>query len=112
MPRKIQDNPRPRKESGRMWRSEPRPTDWNARVEFVKRRDKSCRWVDGDTVCGSTERLEVHHRGAADDHRVEMLVLLCRRHHAKVTGQQAAEARRRNRIPRNRPAERHPGLID
>ncbi|RKS76483.1 hypothetical protein BZB76_1839 [Actinomadura pelletieri DSM 43383] len=110
MARKIQRDPRPRIESGN-WRTEPRPVDWPARVEHVRRRDQSCRWVDGDTVCGSVDRLEVHHRGAPGDHRLEMLVLLCHRHHAKITGQQAATARRANRKPRNRPPERHPGLL-
>jgi len=112
MARKIQDNPRPRKESAGQWRRVPRPVDWLARVEYVKARDVTCRRVENGKICQSTQGLEVHHAGAPDDHDVASLILLCHRHHAWETGQQIAESRERNRISRKRPAERHPGLIE
>lgn len=111
MPRRVQSNPRPRVESSGQWRSAPRPVDWPARVEHVKARDESCRFDVNGTPCGSTDRPEVHHRGAPDDHRLEMLVLLCHQHHAQITGQQSAQARRAKRKPRQRPPEPHPGLL-
>jgi len=110
MPRRIQDNPRDRIESG-SWRTVARPVDWDARREAVLARDRSCRWQEAGITCESTDRLEVHHKGDASDHSIEMLVLLCHRHHAKITGQQSAAARQAKRIPRQRPAERHPGLL-
>lgn len=115
MARRIQRSPRDRIESSRSWRTVPRPTDWNARVTAVIARDQSCRWqisaIPGD-LCGSVERLEVDHIGDPRDHSLPNLQALCRRHHAIKTGRQAAAAREAKRIPRNRPAERHPGLIE
>ena len=112
MPRRIQSNPRPRVESGRMWRSAPRPTDWNARVAAVLARDQSCRWpisaIPGD-VCGSTENLECDHIGDPADHDLANLRALCRRHHRYRTGQQGGQAAAAKRARRRRPPEQHPG---
>jgi 5-methylcytosine-specific restriction protein A len=113
MARRIQANPRDRVESGRMWRSTPRPVDWPARVERIKKRDKVCQWVEHGQLCGSTEHLEVDHVGDPAVHDLDNLRLLCRMHHRKRTGQQgaAAAAAWRAKSPRKRPAEKHPGLL-
>ena len=109
--KRIQDNPRPSRESSSQWRSAPRPTDWTARIAYVRDRDKTCRWDEGGIACGSSDRLEVHHAGAPDDHALTSLVLLCHRHHAWITGQQIAASRERNRKRRDRSPEKHPGLL-
>lgn len=111
MSRRIQDNPRDRIESANQWRSTARPVDWPARVEAVKARDKSCRWITDGHVCASIEDLEADHIGDPSDHRLENLRALCRRHHRSRTGQQGGQAAAAKRIPRKRPSEPHPGLI-
>lgn len=114
MAQRIQANPRDRIESGRMWRTSPRPVDWPARVAAVLKRDQSCRWpisaIPGD-LCGSVERLEVDHINGATNHDLTNLQALCHRHHALKTGREAAEARNAKRIPRRRPPEQHPGML-
>jgi 5-methylcytosine-specific restriction endonuclease McrA len=109
--RRIQANPRDRVETATMWRSAPRPVDWPARVAAVKARDQSCRWIQHGRICGSVENIEVDHIGDPRDHRLENLRALCRSHHRARTGQQAGQAAAAKRIPRKRPAERHPGLL-
>ncbi|MGI5274892.1 HNH endonuclease signature motif containing protein [Nonomuraea sp. CA-218870] len=104
MPRKIQDDPRPRIESPGSWRSAPRPVDWLARVEYVLQRDQVCQWPQG---CDVTEDLEVDHAGKPDDHHVDRLRALCKAHHRYRTNQQARARRPKMR----RDPERHPGLI-
>ncbi|GGO70648.1 hypothetical protein GCM10012289_34540 [Nonomuraea cavernae] len=113
MPRRVQANPRDRVESGQMWRTTARPVDWPARVERVKKRDQSCRWIEAGELCRSTENLEVDHIGDPSDHDLANLRLLCRTHHRRRTGRQGAQAAAaaRARKPRKRPAEPHPGLI-
>jgi 5-methylcytosine-specific restriction protein A len=114
MARKIQDDPRPRRESGRMWRSAPRPVDWPARVEAVLARDRVCQQkisADG-SICGNPHDLECDHIGDPTNHELSNLQALCSTHHKRKTARQGAEARNRRRIPRKRPPEKHPGLID
>lgn len=112
MGRRIQRNPRDRIESG-SWRSTARPVDWPARVAAVIERDRVCQWPINDHghLCGNPHDLECDHIGDPRDHRLENLRALCRTHHRRRTAQQAAAARRRNRTPRNRPPEKHPGLL-
>lgn len=49
--------------------------------------------------------------GAPDDHRLDMLRLLCAHHHGKRTAQQANEAKRARQAQRKRSKPQHPGLI-
>lgn len=54
------------------------------------------------------------HTGDRDDHRIEMLTSLCRRHHARKTGRQGRSARKRAEDKRDalfRRTERHPGAL-
>lgn len=114
MGRRIQHDPRPRRESPGQWRTVPRPVDWPARVEAVLKRDRVCQWpmsyLPGD-VCGATEHLEVDHIGDPADHDLDNLRALCRRHHRYRTGQQGGQAAARRRPRRQRPPEQHPGVL-
>lgn len=107
--RKILDNPRDRVESPGQWRSVPRPVDWEARRQAVIARDITCRWVEGGVPCGSIEHLECDHIGDPANHDLANLRALCRRHHRRRTGQQGAAAL--NRHLKNRPVDKHPGLL-
>lgn len=111
MGRRIREDPRDRRESAGQWRTVARPVDWEARRQAVLERDGSCRWTEDGTVCGSMQDLECDHIGDPADHDLANLRALCRTHHRRRTGQQAAAAREAKRIPRNRPPERHPGLL-
>jgi hypothetical protein len=116
MVRRIQKNPRDRVESADQWRSTPRPVDWVARVERVRKRDQTCTWVEHGERCGSTERLEVDHIGDPADHDLDNLRLLCHTHHALRTNAQRIAGLRvyneRRKLGARRPPERHPGLLD
>lgn len=95
-------------------RTSPLPSDWNSyrRPTVLERDGFVCQWKisrDG-TKCGR-QATDVDHIGAADDHRIENLRALCGPHHRRRSGTQGAEAMHARRIPRQRPAERHPGLL-
>jgi hypothetical protein len=49
--------------------------------------------------------------GKPDDHRIEMLRLLCAPHHNKRSSAQANAAKRARQAQRRRPKPKHPGLI-
>jgi hypothetical protein len=106
------------------WRTAPRPKGWKTRiVPEVKRRDDGrCTWIEGVRDGGSwTMRydprrcarpgVDVDHMGRADDHRIEMLRLLCEQHHDHRTALQANAARWSKRESRKRKPEPHPGLV-
>lgn len=108
--RGIQSDPRPRTTPPGTRRTAPLPADWQARREAVIERDGECKWMEDGYPCGSTERLEVDHTGAPDDHRLEVLRALCHWHHSRWTAKQARAAR--GELPsRERPRGQHPGLI-
>lgn len=86
-------------------RRSPLPPHWGQLRAVVFQRDgyqctattlQGERCPDAATDCD--------HIGTHDDHRLVNLRSLCHRHHALVTGRQAAAARPR----RNRPKEQHP----
>ena len=106
------------------WRTAPRPKGWkSAIIPAVKARDGGrCTWVEGIEGGGSWRMwadprrcpkpgVDVDHMGEPDDHRLEMLRLLCEQHHDHKTAVDANKARWTKRPPRQRPAQRHPGLI-
>jgi len=111
--RRVQTNPRDRIETG-SWRTVARPTDWAARVQQVKLRDRVCQWVEHGRICGSGQDLECDHVGDPSDHDLSNLRMLCREHHQrrtnaqKAAGTRAYHAKRR----RKRTEEPHPGLLD
>lgn len=112
MSRRVQAAPRDRVESGSR-RTVALPVDWPARREAVKKRDKTCRWIEHGQLCRSTENVEVDHVGSPEDHDLTNLRLLCRPHHSRRTGQQGAAAAKQYYATRTRrrPADEHPGLL-
>lgn len=75
------------------------PPDWKRRRLVVLKRDgHRC------TRCGGTARLEVHHTNG-DSNEIDHLVTLCHDCHDRET------IRGRQSMRRERPAEKHPGLI-
>lgn len=106
------------------WRTAPRPQGWKSRiVPAVKTRDGGrCTWVE-ELEGGGTWRdwahpkrctlvgTDVDHMGAPDDHRIEMLRLLCSPHHKRRSSQQANEAKKQRAQARKQPTQPHPGLI-
>lgn len=112
MPRRIQDDPRPRKPSPGQRRSTPLPVDWAARREAVIARDRCCRWIlENGRRCHVSINLECDHIGSNTDHSLENLQALCRYHHSIKTAKQGWRAAVKNRPQRKRPPEKHPGIL-
>lgn len=85
------------------------PADWPQRRALVLDRDgHRCRWRARDKVCGKHAN-EVDHIRPGNDHRPENLQALCTNHHAIKSSREGNAARWA--VRRQRPAERHPGLI-
>ncbi|MEV6836782.1 HNH endonuclease signature motif containing protein [Streptomyces sp. NPDC051133] len=86
------------------------PRDWYTHIRpFVLARDEHrCRnRIDG-RVCGRRAN-QVDHIGDRDNHRPENLQALCEDCHAKKSSAQGNAARWA--VRRQRPKERHPGLL-
>ncbi|MFC4335199.1 hypothetical protein [Salininema proteolyticum] len=123
------------------WRTSPLPSGWRSQIrpDILARDAHRCTWNRGHedglwprttvknapaglyspeeypTDADHPERCsavasDVDHIGPADDHRPENLRALCTHHHRRRTGRQGAAARAKL-PPRNRPRERHPGLV-
>ncbi|WP_432160763.1 HNH endonuclease [Streptomyces sp. NRRL F-5630] len=85
------------------------PPDWPViRADVLDRDGHRCRWREHGTVCGK-HATEVDHIRPGNDHRPENLQALCREHHAIKSSREGNAARWA--VRRQRPAERHPGLI-
>lgn len=86
------------------------PPNWNTEIRpAILQRDRHrCRWREHGTVCGKPAN-QVDHIKAGNDHRPENLQALCAEHHAAKSSAEGNTARWTER--RQRPAERHPGLI-
>lgn len=104
-------------------RTSARPRGWKRlRGDVIKRDKGRCTWVttlkDGGTWrdwahidrC-TNPGTDVDHMGAADDHRIEMLRLLCEPHHDHKTALQANAAKKLNGNTRMRKPMPHPGLV-
>ncbi|MFI8853671.1 HNH endonuclease [Streptomyces sp. NPDC053499] len=84
------------------------PDDWPQRRAYVLQRDGyRCRWTE-DRPCGRPAT-DVDHIKAGNDHSYANLQALCREHHAAKSSREGNAARWA--VRRQRPAERHPGLI-
>lgn len=106
------------------WRTAPRPKGWKSHiVPAIKERDgHRCTWIEGVPDGGTWRQwadprrcpdvgTDVDHMGAPDDHRQEMLRLLCGPHHRKRTAEQANTARwSKHRAQHTRKPQPHPGL--
>ncbi|NGO68244.1 HNH endonuclease signature motif containing protein [Streptomyces boncukensis] len=85
------------------------PADWPQRRALVLDRDgHRCRWHEHGVACGK-HATEVDHIKPGNDHRPENLQVLCTDHHAIKSSREGNAARWA--VRRQRPAERHPGLI-
>lgn len=107
------------------WRSEPRRKGWKqTRKRIIARDGGVCQWpmdAQGFTRCGQPGN-EVDHiipvfTGKSDAEREllerdDNLRLLCRPHHRYKTASDAGKESQRRRPKRQRPPERHPGIID
>lgn len=102
--------------SNTRWRSAPMPRGWAKLREKALRRDRyKCQAIRADTDQPCHEpATDVDHivpawQGGTDD--LANLRSLCRWHHQQKTSSEAGRASQA-RPPRNRPAEKHPGLLD
>lgn len=93
-------------------RTSPRPIGWKAlRQKILERDEWACQLrLPGYCIGHATE---VDHIGAADDHSSDNLRAACSPCHAHRTAHQAAAAanQKRRSNQRQRPIERHPGLV-
>jgi len=91
------------------------PSNWSKiRLAVLKRDQQRCTYRNiYDERC-KREAEEVDHIKDNDDHSMSNLRAMCHHHHALHTGQQAAEARQRNKekvSQRLRRTEQHPGEL-
>lgn len=85
------------------------PADWAKTRAAIWRRDAGrCQWPGPDGPCGWAGR-DVDHKQRGNDHSDANLWVLCGWHHDRKTAREGNQAR--TRVSRQRPAERHPGLI-
>lgn len=90
-------------------RLSPLPPNWRRiRAGILDRDGHRCR-LRFPYVCTGTAT-EVHHTIAHDYHHPDGLAAACSECHARVTGHDAAAARRR-KYDRRRPPEPHPGMV-
>lgn len=102
-------------------RTTPLPANWPKIRRMILLRDRhQCQWgiiPDDNATPGQCSILatDVDHMFANDDHRPDNLRALCGKHHRIRTSRQAGlangEAVRARVALRNRPPERHPGII-
>ena len=93
------------------WRTTPRPRGWKKiRARIFKRDGYQCTWIENGVRCPAAGT-DCDHIDDPEDHSDANLRTLCGPHHRRRTGVQANQARWVQRKPRERPAERHPGLI-
>jgi 5-methylcytosine-specific restriction protein A len=99
------------------YRSQPRPKGWKKIRERIIARDGGlCQWPtdsQGLTRCGEpgtdVDHIVPAFRGGTDTD--DNLWLLCPEHHRHKTSSDAGRESWKNRPRRQRPPERHPGLI-
>ncbi|MFG1683508.1 HNH endonuclease [Nonomuraea sp. NPDC049269] len=95
------------------WRTTPKPQGWGAiRQRILKRDNHACQMPTPLGVCGAWAN-EVDHitpasLGGSDE--PANLRSLCGPHHKVKSSREGGQASAAKRIPRNRPAEQHPGL--
>lgn len=88
------------------------PKDWSRRRRSILVRDQyQCQIINPDTngICGEAAT-EVDHIVPGDNHEPTNLQAICHWHHARKSSAEGAAARIKF-APRNRPKERHPGLL-
>lgn len=87
------------------------PKDWpTIRLRILKRDGYACTWPSRNGRCGA-HATDVDHIVNSDDDQDANLRSLCRSHHKIKTGAEGGRAAQAKRIPRSRPAEKHPGML-
>ncbi len=75
--------------TGKVYWGEPgkrTPIPMSTRRQVYSRAHNHCEWPGG---CPSTKNLQIHHiNGDPSDHRLDNLILLCKRHHDLLTNKQ------------------------
>lgn len=95
------------------WRTTPKPKGWGSlRQRILKRDNHACQMPTPLGECGAWAN-EVDHitpasLGGSDSE--DNLRALCSQHHKVKSSREGGQASAAKRIPRNRPAEQHPGL--
>jgi hypothetical protein len=90
------------------------PPNWPQIRAAVIAHDPVCRWGSLDEDMAEPGRCpnrstDADHIGDVNDHRLEALRGLCRRHHATRTGRQGSAGKAAVMRTRKRPQEPHPG---
>lgn len=88
------------------------PKDWARKRRSVLVRDKyQCQVILPETngICG-TAATEVDHIKPGDNHDMTNLQAICHWHHARKSSKEGNAAKIKI-APRNRPQEKHPGLL-
>jgi 5-methylcytosine-specific restriction endonuclease McrA len=88
------------------------PKNWPAiRARILKRDGYACQHQHDDGIrCGAPAN-QVDHIINGDDHSDSNLQALCEPHHKAKSAREGSRAAHARRIPRNRPPEKHPGLL-
>lgn len=87
------------------------PKDWpSIRKRILQRDGYACTWTNQGLRCGAPAT-DVDHIVNNDDDSDANLRALCSSHHRTKTSGEGGRAAQAKRIPRNRPQEKHPGLV-
>lgn len=88
------------------------PKDWPAiRARILKRDGYACQHKDDDGLRCGAHTNQVDHIINGDDHSDANLQALCHPHHKVKSAREGSRAAHARYIPRNRPQEKHPGLL-
>lgn len=98
-------------------RTRPLPPNWRTEIQprILDRDDRSCQWpiADDGTICGQyayrvDHKIPAHLGGGDDDAN---LWALCDHHTRKKDSTEGGKAAQARRPKRQRPAEKHPGIL-
>lgn len=89
------------------------PANWKQiRKQVLERDGYQCRKILPAGIRCPEHATDVDHiQAMLDDHSLDALQSLCAHHHGRKSGSEGGHAAAAKRIPRKRPAEKHPGLL-
>lgn len=93
-------------------RTTPLPPNWQSQIRprILARDNRACTWLTNGVRCNQPAT-DVDHIGDPADHSDANLRALCSPHHRRRSASQGGTAAAAKRLPRTRPTEAHPGLI-